>query len=304
MFERCHSENTVLSHDLLEGSYIRAGLATDIALIDGYPEKYSSYIMRQHRWVRGDWQLIRWLKKPYSEHINSLSKWKILDNMRRSLLPISLLLTILLGVVFFPGNIFVYLSIPIFTLFLPLINMALEGIFSMGYGIKKIKLNGNLILGYKVYLYQGILSLMFLPHEAYMMLDAIGRTIYRVFISNKNLFECTTEFDMENRLDNNLSIYMKRMNQNIIISLLLLIVNYIFNPNRLWISIIISLLWLMGPLVAYIINKDIETIEIDGEDIKLLKEIGRKLGSIIKLLPMKRIIIFPLIIFKNILIME
>ena len=281
IFQRCLKdaipENTVLSHDLLEGSYIRAGLATDIALIDGYPEKYSSYIMRQHRWVRGDWQLIRWLKKPYSEHINSLSKWKILDNMRRSLLPISLLLTILLGVVFFPGNIFVYLIILILTLFLPLINIALEGIFSMGDGIKKIKLNGNLILGYKVYLYQGILSLMFLPHEAYMMLDAIGRTIYRVFISNKNLLEWTTAFDMEKRLDNSLSSYMKRMNQNIIISLLLLIVSYIFNPNRLWISIIISLLWLMGPLVAYIISKeDIETIEIDGEDIKLLKEIGRK----------------------------
>ncbi len=84
----------------MEGSYIRAGLATDIVLIDGYPEKYSSYIMRQHRWVRGDWQLIRWLKEPYSNHINSLSKWKILDNMRRSLLPVSLFLTIFFGLTF------------------------------------------------------------------------------------------------------------------------------------------------------------------------------------------------------------
>ncbi len=66
IFQKCLGktipEGTILSHDLLEGSYIRAGLATDIVLIDGYPEKYSSYIMRQHRWVRGDWQLIRWLK--------------------------------------------------------------------------------------------------------------------------------------------------------------------------------------------------------------------------------------------------
>ena len=85
-------ENTVLSHDLLEGTLIRVGLATNIELIDGYPEKYSSYIMRQHRWVRGDWQLIRWLTKGYGKSISSLSKWKILDNMRRSLLPISLLI--------------------------------------------------------------------------------------------------------------------------------------------------------------------------------------------------------------------
>ena len=71
-------ENTVLSHDLLEGSLMRTGLATDIELIDGYPTKYKSYIMRLHRWVRGDWQLIKWLIK--KKHLSSLSRWKIIDN--------------------------------------------------------------------------------------------------------------------------------------------------------------------------------------------------------------------------------
>lgn len=279
-FQKCLAtipENAVLSHDLLEGSYIRAGLATDIGLVDGYPEKYSSYIMRQHRWVRGDWQLIRWLKKPYSNHINSLSKWKILDNMRRSLLPIFLLLTFILGLSLFPGNTSIWLSLSMVTLFLPIINMGLDTILYKRFKMQKVKLNGDLILGYKTYLYQGILSLMFLPHEARMMLDAIGRTIYRVFVSNKNLLEWTTAFDMEKRLDNSLSSYMKRMNENIIVSLLLLILTYLFNPNRLWISGVIALLWLVGPLVAYNISKeDVETMEVDGENLKLLYEIGRK----------------------------
>lgn len=281
VFQKCLDktipEGAVLSHDLLEGSYVRAGLATDIALIDGYPEKYNSYIMRQHRWVRGDWQLIRWLKKPYKNHINSLSRWKILDNMRRSLLPISLFLTIFLGLIFFPGNIFIWLGLSIATLFLPIINMAIEAILCNRFRFQKIKLNGNLIIGYRTYLYQGILSLIFLPHEARMMLDAIVRTLYRVFVSNRNLLEWTTAFDMEKSLDNSLFSYIKRMSENIILSLLLILATYLYNPDRMWLAGIVALLWLIGPVVAYNISQeDMEDVEVSQEDIKFLLEIGRK----------------------------
>ena len=97
-------ENAVLSHDLLEGSYIRAGLVTDIELIDGYPANYISYSMRLHRWVRGDWQLIPWLfssvtnrkKDKVKNPLTAISKWKIFDNMRRSLVSPSLFLLLTL----------------------------------------------------------------------------------------------------------------------------------------------------------------------------------------------------------------
>lgn len=89
-------ENTVLSHDLLEGSYLRAGLATDICLMDGYPENYNSYKSREHRWIRGDFQIIRWLGKYIIDKkenkkinpLNKLSKYKIFDNLIRALFPI------------------------------------------------------------------------------------------------------------------------------------------------------------------------------------------------------------------------
>ena len=85
-------ENTILSHDLIEGLYARAGLVTDIELVDGYPANYLAYMRRQHRWVRGDWQLLPWLFKP----IPFVSRWKIFDNLRRSLeAPAQLLLLIL-----------------------------------------------------------------------------------------------------------------------------------------------------------------------------------------------------------------
>ena len=75
-------ENKVLSHDLLEGSYLRCGLVTDVMLMDGYPTKYSSFMNRLARWTRGDWQIISWLN---NKKLNLLSKFKIFDNLRRSL---------------------------------------------------------------------------------------------------------------------------------------------------------------------------------------------------------------------------
>ena len=79
-------ENTVLSHDLLEGNFLRCGLITDIMLLDGYPTKYIPYILRNHRWIRGDWQIIKWIISP---KLNILSKYKIYDNLRRSVLQIT-----------------------------------------------------------------------------------------------------------------------------------------------------------------------------------------------------------------------
>ena len=87
-------ENTVLSHDLLEGCYLRCGLASDIMLMDGYPSKYISFMTRLARWIRGDWQIVRWLNNP---KMNLLSKFKIFDNLRRSLFSI---LIIVCGIYF------------------------------------------------------------------------------------------------------------------------------------------------------------------------------------------------------------
>lgn len=106
-------ENTVLSHDLLEGSYLRCALVNDITLLDGYPSKYNASMGRNHRWIRGDWQIVRWLgrnikivwadasvRPPKKKNpLNTLSKFKILDNLRRSLIPIFAFITILVSVI-------------------------------------------------------------------------------------------------------------------------------------------------------------------------------------------------------------
>lgn len=278
VFQRCLKkaipENTVLSHDLLEGSYIRVGLATDIELIDEYPERYSTYIMRQHRWVRGDWQLIRWLK---NKIISPLSKWKVFDNIRRSSMPVFLFLILFLGIVFLPGNTFIWVMLFLITTLLPIVTMAIEYILYNKFKIPKMRLNGNIILGYKTYLYQGILHIMFLPYEAIMMLDAISRTLYRVFISKKNLLEWVTAFDAEKRLEDDILSYYKRMKGGIIASILLIGFTFMFKPGNLIFSIIVGSLWLLGPLAAYIIGREEkEIVDVEEEDIRVLRKIGKE----------------------------
>ncbi|MDD2297887.1 MAG: hypothetical protein PHX79_08755, partial [Sphaerochaetaceae bacterium] len=98
-------ENTVLSHDLLEGNMGRAGLVTDITLVENYPPNYMAKMVRKHRWVRGDWQLVPWLFKPRkkSHGFNCIDLWKIFDNLRRSLLSPALVFIFVVGLFFLPN---------------------------------------------------------------------------------------------------------------------------------------------------------------------------------------------------------
>ena len=103
-------ENHILSHDLIEGCHARAALVTDVLLIDDIPAQYFSYARRQHRWVRGDWQLLPWLlfrvpttKGPRPNPLAIVSRWKIVDNLRRSLVPPALVLMFVLGWLVLPG---------------------------------------------------------------------------------------------------------------------------------------------------------------------------------------------------------
>ncbi|WP_416197599.1 MAG: Cellobiose phosphorylase [Sporanaerobacter sp.] len=278
VFQKCLKnsipENSILSHDLLEGSYIRVGLATDIELIDGYPQKYISFIMRLHRWVRGDWQLIRWLKNSSENVISKLSRWKIMDNLRRSILAPSLLLLTILGFSIFPGNTFVYLGIVLLAIFLPFL-LSLASKILHGKAPKRILLHGDKMSVLKGGFYQGILSIVFLPYEAFIMMDAICRTLYRVFISKKNLLEWTTAFDMEKKLKNDFKSHFIRMKSSIVLSIVNIFMVYVFKIENIYLASIVSGLWFISPMIAYFISIP------DGENkeyihIPQIVEIARK----------------------------
>ena len=105
-------ENTLLSHDLIEGAFARAGLVTDIELYDDYPTRYLTYTRRKHRWIRGDWQILRWIggrvpgpaRRPEPNRLSAISRWKIFDNLRRSTVEIFQLLLLVAGWTLLPAR--------------------------------------------------------------------------------------------------------------------------------------------------------------------------------------------------------
>ena len=172
-------QNTVLSHDLLEGCYLRTGLVSDVLLLDGYPSKYASYMNRFSRWTRGDWQIIHWI---FNKNLNRLSKNKILDNLRRSLFEISI---IILGIWIIVLQKFSILRLKsITTTILALITILifpqiLEFINQVAYkkeGEKKQKTFVPQIRGLKRILYISVLNIGTLPYKAYTEVISILKT--------------------------------------------------------------------------------------------------------------------------------
>ncbi len=187
-------DNALLSHDLFEGLYARAALVTDIEFLDDYPSHYESLTRRQHRWTRGDWQLIPWL---FSKGLPAISRWKIFDNLRRSLVAPLTFLWLVSAWIFFPESAGLWGLIVLAVLSLPPYVRATHNFFLHQ---RDLPWSGHLISvweEFKVGLIQTALSIISLPHMAYLQLDAIGRTLYRVYLSKRNLLEWQSAADVE-----------------------------------------------------------------------------------------------------------
>ena len=183
-------ENSVLSHDLLEGIMGRAGLVTDITMIEDYPQNYFIQIMRQRRWIRGDWQLLPWLFRPNQPGLafSVIDRWKMFDNLRRAVLAPALVLIFLLGLVFLPGLAGLWTAVVLLSLGIPLLTgVARSSLQILGGEVPAIALRP---LGWN--LLRWLLAVAFLPYEAYISVDAVLTTLYRLLISHHDLLQWTT----------------------------------------------------------------------------------------------------------------
>lgn len=277
-------DNRILSHDLLEGSYMRTGLATDFELLDSYPSKYSSYMKRNHRWTRGDWQVIPWIGANVLNSVGNkeknpltcINKWQIMDNLRRSLYSFFVLLVFCLSFVLERPVKALWIIILIFLC--PLFIRMIEYIKNKYYQTVKHKFNCDIITGFKLEIFRSFLSFMFLPYEAYMTMDAILRTVYRLVVSKKNMLQWVTAADAEKTLSNDFKSYIKRMKSTYIIGLLLLLLIYAVHPKQLTYGIILFAAWSLGPYMAYSISKNniTQTKYLSVDDRKYLMKIARK----------------------------
>jgi len=200
-------ENTLLSHDLIEGNYARAGLATDVIVYDDYPARYLSFTRRKHRWIRGDWQLLPWLTARVPgpggrerNRLSLLSRWKIVDNLRRSVVELAQLAFLVVGWTLLPVS-------PIRWTLLGLGAVAAPWIVSLGLALIRPPLDKSWRAYYAAVgrdaitsIQQLALAVVFLPHQAWTSADAIVRTIWRMAVSQRHLLEWQTASQIERRM--------------------------------------------------------------------------------------------------------
>ena len=257
-------ENTVLSHDLLEGSYLRCGLASDIEVIDGFPSRVNSYMLRLSRWTRGDWQIISWL---FKGPLNSLSKYKIFDNLRRSLLDIFLL------ALFFVNG-----YIPaLFVIFFPFILDLLNVLFCHRSG-KKSKNYLPIFDGASGSFIRCFFNLLFLPYKAVLMIKAIGITLYRLLISKTHMLDWVTAADGERILGKKLKDYIFSMSSCFVVGILLVLDSIFFKFSNTYVSLFLFVLWSFTPIVSFFISRPInyDKEKTTPKDEDYLKDIALK----------------------------
>ncbi|HEY1806428.1 MAG TPA: glucoamylase family protein [Terracidiphilus sp.] len=196
VLNRRFPHNSLLSHDLIEGAYARAGLATDIELVEDYPSQLSAYMRRKHRWVRGDWQIAQWIFSRVPEEsgrrvansISGISRWKILDNLRRSLVEPSIFALFIAGWLRLPGGSLYWTIATLLLLFFPAIAQLALGLSRSLMEQRKGQAIETLAHFRQAALVV-LIRLAFLPHETLLAFDAIVRSLVRRFITGERLLE-------------------------------------------------------------------------------------------------------------------
>jgi cyclic beta-1,2-glucan synthetase len=202
-------ENAILSHDLIEGCHARVGLVSNIEVYDGYPARYDAEARRAHRWVRGDWQLLPWLLPyvPYAtgwkrNPLSALSRWKVFDNLRRSLVAPLLFVGLLLGWFLAPQAAWAWTAVALFVLAFPLFSQLALIVRNWPWRLPFYEHARAISSDLAKTAAQCVLAAAVLPDKAWSMLDAIARTLVRMFITRKSLLEWETAAAVEWRTSN------------------------------------------------------------------------------------------------------
>jgi cellobiose phosphorylase len=282
-------ENRILSHDLIEGCYARAGLLSDVQLYEEYPASYSADVGRRRRWIRGDWQLVRWLLpgvpgpdgRRQKNPLSLLSRWKLFDNLRRSLAPSALTLLLLLGWTVLSSPWFWTLSV-IGTIFVPSLIAAV---------LDLLKKPDDVLFGQHLTavgrstarrFVQVVFTLACLPYEAFFSLDAIVRTTWRMLVTHKRLLEWSPSGDPDRNSRNystgSLAGVCRSMWFAPFLAVTAIIYPALFNPAALVAAVPILLLWSASPVISWRISLPLTRNEarLRPEQIVFLQKLSRK----------------------------
>lgn len=278
-------ENQILSHDLLEGCYARAGLLSDVVVYEDYPTHYNVDVSRRHRWIRGDWQLIGWLflrasgtsKLRLNNTLSRLSQWKLFDNLRRSLVPVTLISLLILGWVVLTSSWLWTLAITGIILAPPLITSILE----LLYKHKQMPFRRHLSVMVNATIQRlkhAIFSLACLPHEAYFSLNAIVRTSGRMLFTRRRLLEWNSSTEVAQSSRTDFVVTLRRMWAAPLITVGITWYLVIFKSAALLTAGPILLLWLSSPGIVWWLDQPLARIKsrLSYEQTRRLHMLSRK----------------------------
>jgi cyclic beta-1,2-glucan synthetase len=277
-------ENAMLSHDLFEGVFARAGLASDIELVDEYPARYAAASARSHRWVRGDWQLLPWVfgcGPIGSDHtrrgIPLLGRWKMFDNLRRSLLAPAALSSLVLAWTLPLPLAFLWTAFVVVMLALPTLPSLLAGLVPRHKGIVLRSHLLAIAADARLAVSRTALALVLLPHQAWLMCDAIGRTLFRLFVTHHKLLEWVTAQEQNSRRLN-LAGHYRLMVSAIGVSMLVLALVALGYVHAL-LAIPFVLAWQFSPPLACWISQPSRVAEsqpVSDVDARALRLVARR----------------------------
>jgi cyclic beta-1,2-glucan synthetase len=249
-------ENSLLSHDLFEGIFARAGLVTDIELFEEFPTDYEVAAGRQYRWARGDWQLLPWIIRGDTgagtrpAWIPLVGLWKITDNLRRTLSAPAAVLTLVAGWTLPDSPPLVWTTFVLGTIALPSLLPALDEIIPKRSGISKRTHLRRVGRSFTIAGSQIALGITLLAHQAWLMGDAIGRTLLRMYLTHRRLLEWTTAAQARSDLSRDITGVYRRMRGAIFLAAAAGTLVVLLQPSSAAEAAPFLLLWSLSPAVA------------------------------------------------------
>jgi cyclic beta-1,2-glucan synthetase len=275
-------EQRLLSHDLIEGAHVRVGLASDIELYDEFPQDYLCYVARQHRWIRGDWQVADWIlpRVPLPggrrgpNLISGFDRWKVFDNLRRSLIP-TVSLSLLIASWFTSHQIawIASLLVAMPLLFHPLMQPITWATTKRGLkSFSLAKVSHDLL--------RAIVEAALLPHQAWLALDAIVRFWYRRLISHRRLLEWTSTQQMQSDAPKQRRRFVTLLGLVSIFSVLAGVAVRSSMPANLLAVGPWLVLWFLSPLIGWVLTLRPQAKHqlplLSKKDLQFLREVARR----------------------------
>ncbi len=281
-------DNRILSHDLLEGCYARAGLLSDVQLYEEHPSRYSDDVSRRHRWIRGDWQIAQWVMRRVpgpdarlrKNPLSMLSRWKIFDNLRRSLMSAALTLQLLLGWTVLPSAWFWTLAVVGIILIPSLIAS----------GLNVLQKPADVTLGQHLaatvrstrgHFVQAAFALVCLPYEAFFSLDAMARTAWRMLITHKRLLQWNPSDDSNRTSRMDLASSCLTMWIGPALATAVVITLAVVKPGVLAVAGPILGLWFTSPAIAWWISRPLarHRERLTADQTIFLRKFSRKIWA-------------------------